>query len=192
MGQLFPVLAFHTFATLHFREKVKVTVVKWTHSVVKGRTLTQTLQFQSDTLISVLHPNTLHSFICDLLVLSVVHQCICHRLEHLPLLIQVHLGLPQHVHQDRVTHLIQHHLLSQLRTQSAHNTVDTAICKQKYIKKCRDTLKIGEMNNVVPKLFFFLNTINNFRSCIHASCFLSNTCVLIRLKHLLQQSECGC
>ncbi|TNN28666.1 hypothetical protein EYF80_061186 [Liparis tanakae] len=40
-------------------------------------------------------------------------------LEGGPLLVQVQLRLPQHVHQHRVAHLVQHHLLRQLGAQSA-------------------------------------------------------------------------
>uniref|UniRef100_A0A3B3CC84 Ig-like domain-containing protein n=1 Tax=Oryzias melastigma TaxID=30732 RepID=A0A3B3CC84_ORYME len=40
--------------------------------------------------------------------------------EHVPYAItKVHLGLPQHVHQDGVAHLVQHHLLRELGAQSA-------------------------------------------------------------------------
>lgn len=54
-------------------------------------------------------------------VLSLIQQQLCKGLEALPLLIQVHLGFPHHVHQDCITNLIQHHLLRQLGTQSAKN-----------------------------------------------------------------------
>lgn len=54
-------------------------------------------------------------------VLLLIQQQLCKGLEALPLLIQVHLGFPHHVHQDCITHLIQHHFLRQLGTQSAKN-----------------------------------------------------------------------
>lgn len=52
-------------------------------------------------------------------VLSNVQEQFCQGLKAFPLLIQVHLGFPHHVHQDCIAHLIKHHLLGQLGTKSA-------------------------------------------------------------------------
>lgn len=61
----------------------------------------------SHTLLSLLHTHSLHIF----RVVSVVEEQLGQALKAVPLFIQVHLRLPHHVHQDRVAHLVQQHLL---------------------------------------------------------------------------------
>lgn len=57
--------------------------------------------------LSALHTLSLHIF----RVVSVVQEKLGQALKAFPLLIQVHLRLPHHVHQDCVVHLVQQHLL---------------------------------------------------------------------------------